>query len=97
MPCLINCQTLKMISQVESFLYSDKETPEEGQRIQKPKHCALTYHNKNEDNSPKNYNQNNKISFLCSKSRTFIFLLKESLYNFSFTYSNSQHNYSCAL
>ena len=30
----------KMFSQVESFLCSDKqETPEEGQKIQCPKHC----------------------------------------------------------
>ena len=58
MKILFNSQTLKRISQVESFLYSDKEeTPEEGWRIQRLKH-VLTYHNKDDDNSPKNYNQN---------------------------------------
>ncbi len=40
MPCLINSQTLKMISQVESFLCPDKQgTPEEDGRIQQPKRC----------------------------------------------------------
>ena len=42
-----------MISQVESFLYSDKQgTPEEGQRIQQPKHVSTNNH-KDEDNSKK--------------------------------------------
>ena len=60
-PCLINSQTLRMISQVASFLYTDKQgTPEEGQRIQCPKHCVLNYLNKDEDNSVKNHNQNNQ-------------------------------------
>ena len=49
-----------MISQVESLLCSDKQgTPEEGQRIKRPKRRVLTYYNKDEDNSPKNHNQNN--------------------------------------
>ena len=49
-----------MISQVESFLWSYKQgTPEEGQRVQLLKHRISTYHNKEEDNSMKNYNQNN--------------------------------------
>ena len=57
-----------MISQVESFLFSDKQgTPEEGQGIQYPKHYILTYHNKDEDNSKKNPNQ---ISSLISKIQT---------------------------
>ena len=52
MHCLINIQTLKMISLVESFLYPDKEgIPEEGRRIQRPKPCEKN--NKDEDNSPK--------------------------------------------
>ena len=52
MPCFINSQTLKMISQVESFLCPDKQrTPEEGRRILQPKHCEKN--NKDEDNSPK--------------------------------------------
>ena len=39
-PCLINSQTLKTISEVESFLCPDKqETPEEGRRIRWPKRC----------------------------------------------------------
>ena len=50
MPCLINSQILKMISLVESLLYS--VAPEEGWRIHWPK-CASKYHNKDEDNSPK--------------------------------------------
>ena len=42
-PCLINSQTLKIISWVESFLYSDKQgTPEEVQRIQRLKYWVLT-------------------------------------------------------
>ena len=57
--CLINSQTLKMISQVESFLCPDKQgTPEEGRRIQQPKHCVTTNDNKDEENSPKNHTQN---------------------------------------
>ena len=57
--CLINSQTLKMISLVESFLCPDKqETPEEGQRMQWPK-CVSTNYNKDKDNSQKNHNQNN--------------------------------------
>ena len=45
----INGQTLKMISQVESFLYPEKQgTPEEGWRIQQPKRCEKN--NKDEDN-----------------------------------------------
>ena len=36
--CLINSQTLRMVSQVESFLCPDKQgTPEEGWNIQRPK------------------------------------------------------------
>ena len=58
MPCLINSQTLKMISQVESFLCPDEQgTLEEGWRIHQPKCCVSTNNNKDEDNSPKNYNQ----------------------------------------
>ena len=62
MPCLINSQTLKMISQVESFLYT--ETPEEGQRIQRLKHVVLKYHTKDEDSSLKNQNKNNTFPIL---------------------------------
>ena len=52
MPCFMNSQTLKMISNIESFLCPDKqETPEEGQRIQWPKRCEKNI--KDEDNSPK--------------------------------------------
>ena len=37
---ILNSQTLKMISQVQSFLCSDKQgTPEECQMIQRPKRC----------------------------------------------------------
>ena len=62
MPCLINSKTLKMISQVESFLCPNKQgTPKEGWRIQQQKICASAYHNKDEDNSPKNHNQNNTM------------------------------------
>ena len=58
MPCLINSQTLKMISQVESFLCPYKQgTTEEGKRIQQLKNIS-TYNNKDEDNSPKNHTQN---------------------------------------
>ena len=50
---------LRLISQVESFLCSAKQgTPEEGQKIQWPKQRVSTYHNKDEDNSLKNHNQN---------------------------------------
>ena len=55
MTSVINSQTLKMISEVESFLYSDKKgMPEKGQRIQKLK-CILTNNNKDEN---KSHNQN---------------------------------------
>ena len=55
----INKQTLKMISQAESFLCPDKKgTPEEGWRIQQLKHCVSIHHNKDEYISPKNLNQN---------------------------------------
>ena len=48
-----------MISQVESFLYPNKQrTPEEGQRIQQQKHRVTTNNNEDEDNSPKNNTQN---------------------------------------
>ena len=54
-----NSQTLKMISQVESFLCPDKQgTPEKGQRIQRL-NVVSTYHNKDEDYSLKNHKQNN--------------------------------------
>ena len=57
---MINSQTQKMISQTESFLCIDKQgTLEEGWRIHWPKHCVSTYHNKDEDNSLENHNQNN--------------------------------------
>ena len=63
MPCLINNQILKMISLVESFLWSDKQgTPEEGQRIQQPNHVS-TNNNKDVDNSPKNHTQNIALFF----------------------------------
>ena len=53
------CQTLKMISQVESFLCPDKQgTPEKGRRIQRPKRWVTTKNYKDEDNSPKNHTQN---------------------------------------
>ena len=59
MPGLINSQTLKMISQVESFLCPYKQgMSEEGQRIQWLK-CVSTNNNKDEDNSSKNHSQNN--------------------------------------
>ena len=56
---MINSQTLEMISQVESFLFPDKQgTPEKDWRIQRPKRCVTTNNNKDEDNSPKNHTQN---------------------------------------
>ena len=43
----------KMISQVESFLYPDKQGgPEEGQKIQCPKCCVSTNNNKDEEQQP---------------------------------------------
>ena len=75
-----------MISQIESFLYSDKQgTPEKGQRIQRPKHCVSIYHNKDEDNIPKNHDQNNSfygfeqgklaLSKIYKKNTTFLCLM----------------------
>ena len=59
MPNFTNSKTLKMISQVRSFPYPDKQgTPEEGWRIQLPKHCITTTYNEDEDNSLKNQIQN---------------------------------------
>ena len=47
-----------MIFQVESFLCPDKQgTPEEGQRIPRPKRCVTTHNDKDDDNSPKNHTQ----------------------------------------
>ena len=52
-------QTLKMISQVESFLCQYKQgTPEEGPRIQRLKRCVTSNNNKDEDKCPKNHTQN---------------------------------------
>ena len=49
-----------MISQDESFLCPDKQgTPEEGQRIQRPKRCENKNNNKDEDNSPKTLTDKN--------------------------------------
>ena len=57
---LINSQTLEIISQVESFLWLDKQgIPEKGRRIQRPKCHDSIKHYKYEDNSPKNHKQNN--------------------------------------
>ena len=36
-----------------------RQTPEEGQRIYRPKHCGNNNNNKDEDNSPKNLNDKN--------------------------------------
>ena len=58
-PCLIYGQTLKMISQVEPFLCTDKQrTTEGGWRIEWPKCCVSINNNKDKDNSLKNYTQN---------------------------------------
>ena len=41
-----------MISQIESFLYPEKQgTPEEGRRIQQLERCDTASNNKDEDNS----------------------------------------------
>ena len=59
MSCLIKSQTLKMISQVESFLCPDKPgTPGEGRWIHRPKRFASTNNNKDVANSPNNHPQN---------------------------------------
>ena len=42
---------------------------EEGRRIQLLKRCVSTYHNKDEDNSSNNHNQNNAYHALSQKSR----------------------------
>ena len=58
-PILKVYQSLKIISQIESFPYPEKQgTPKEGQRIPRLKHCVKTKNNKDEDNSPKNNTQN---------------------------------------
>ena len=55
-----------MISQVESFLCPHKQDkPEEGRRLQRPKRFVLTYHNKDEENIPKNHNKNNSYMYVC--------------------------------
>ena len=62
MPSLINCQTFKMISQIESFLCPDKQgTLKEGWRIERPKPCVSTYPHKDEANSSKHHNQINTL------------------------------------
>ena len=51
----MNSWTLKMISQIKSFPYPDKQgTPEKGRRMQRLKRCVTININKDEDNSPKN-------------------------------------------
>ena len=56
---IFTSQTLKMISLVESFLCPDKQgTPEEAQRIQRPKPCEKKP-NKNENNNPKTLSDKN--------------------------------------
>ena len=47
-----------------------QETPEESQRVQQSKHCVFTYHNKDENNSPKNQN-NTKLVDVQSASSTW--------------------------
>ena len=62
-----------MISQVESFLYLDKqETSEEGRKIHQPKHCVSNYHLKNKDNSPKNYNQNSVYLYIFTQAHRHV-------------------------
>ena len=57
---IVVSQTLKMISQAESFICPDKQgTPEEGWRIWRLKHCVSMNNNKDKVNSLKNHNQNN--------------------------------------
>ena len=66
-----------MISQVESFLCPDKQgTPEEGQRIQRLKHCEKK--NKDEDNSPKTLTDKNHQA----SSQKFIKFHLRNLSNF---------------
>ena len=63
-----------MISQVESFLYPDKQmTLEEGRMIHRPKRYVSTHHNNDEDNSLKNHNQSNTISILFEQQLLFFF------------------------
>ena len=51
--CLMNSQTFKIISLVESFLCPDKQRiPDEGRRIQRLKRCVLTNTNKDSREVP---------------------------------------------
>ena len=52
--------------------------PEKGRRIQPPKRSVSTYHNKDEDNSPKNHNQNNADQASSQKFRQIISLSSPS-------------------
>ena len=65
------------------FLFSDKqETLEEGRRLQRPKSHVSTYHNKDEDKSPKNHNQNNSHQGSSKKFKQFIFYVKKKRQTF---------------
>ena len=83
-PCLINSQTFKIISRVESFLCPYKQrTPEESWRIQQSKRIPAD-DDKDVEISPKNHNQNNCILILIFFSYfycyIFLFIVEESFF-----------------
>ena len=80
MPCLINSQTVKLISQVESFLCPDKQgTPKEGRRIQWPKHCEKN--NEGKDNSLKTLtDKNHQASFQKFRQLKFCIVQKVKIF-----------------
>ena len=83
-----------MISHIKLFLCTDKQgAPEEGWRIQCLK-CVSTYHNKDEDNRPKNHNQNNNFSriklILIEKKKIHTVLKRISILGIFLYYTESQ-------
>ena len=87
-------QTSKIISQVEPFLFLDKQvTIEEGQRIQWMKHVS-THHNKDEDNSNHNQNDTHQTSskkFKLILSTTNLFANLETEIRIIYPTDNNKH------
>ena len=69
MPCLINSQTLKMISKVDHFYAHINKGHQWKAEEYSGQHIVSTYYSKDEASSPKNYNQNNKHQSSSQKFR----------------------------
>ena len=91
MSLFFNSQTLKMISQVESFLYPDKQgSPEDEWRIQQPKCFAIINNNKVENNSPENHTQNMMRNYYYYDQIKSFFNKKNALEHGKYNYNYNQ-------